>query len=188
MIAPRDEFLARLRSGMRGLPQTLIDETIADYAGHFDEGRAAGRDEEQVARALGDPSMLSRQFRLEIDISAWETSNTPRTGWRVVVASFRRASDPVVHALLGMTALLLTALMVPMVLGLLAAGLWLAIDGGSLGIPGGAPVTWLVAVALIAAALSIGAATALGLRSMVNRLVERVRHRLHVQSNTRTTA
>ena len=186
MSTPREDFLARLRTAMRGLPQSFIEDALADYASHFDEGRAAGRDEAQIALALGDPSALAEQMRLETDIASWETSNTPRSGWRVVAASLRRVSDAWVQALLGATAVMLTAFALPVAIILVGTGVWLAADGGSLGIPGGTPVVLLAALALVAAALSIGAAAGLCLRAIVNRLVSRVRRRLGVQPGIRT--
>lgn len=186
MTAPRDEFLARLRAGMQGLPQRQIDGALADYGSHFDEGRAAGRDEAQVALALGDPQVLAEQMRLELELASWEASNSPRSGWRVVAASFRRAAATLLPALLGAAAVVITAIAVPVTVCLLVAGIWLGIDGASLEIPGGLPATSLAALGLIAAALSIGATAALAIRSIVNRLAGQVRRRLQIQSRNRS--
>ena len=53
------EFLDTLGRRLAGLPRDEIDEMIADYAAHFDEGLAAGRSEAEIAAALGDPVRLA---------------------------------------------------------------------------------------------------------------------------------
>lgn len=187
MTGPREDFIARLRAGLRGIPQQQVDGALADYASHFDEARAAGRDEAQVALALGDPQVLAEQMRLELEIAAWETSNSPRSGWRVVTASLRRAAAPLLPALLGAAAAVLAAVALPVTSCLLVAGIWLAIDGASLEIPGGMPATVLAALGLIAAAISIGATAALAIRFIVNLLAGVVRRRL-IQTKIRNDA
>jgi uncharacterized membrane protein len=73
----RGEFLDQLRRGLAGLPSQTVEEALADYRAHFDEGRAAGRSEEEVARALGDPARLARELRAEVGLRYWEAHRTP---------------------------------------------------------------------------------------------------------------
>lgn len=73
----RAAFLARLRQGLRGLPQQVQDEAVADYDAHFEHGLADGRTEEEVADALGDPARLARELRAEIHLKNWEETPTP---------------------------------------------------------------------------------------------------------------
>lgn len=68
----RDAFLRILRDGLAGLPAQEIDDILADYAAWFDEARAAGRSEEAVAAALGDPRRLARELRAEAGLRRWE--------------------------------------------------------------------------------------------------------------------
>ena len=51
----RAMFLSELRMGLSGLPQSEIEETIADYEAHFSEGLAAGRSEAAIANAWAIP-------------------------------------------------------------------------------------------------------------------------------------
>ncbi|HKU99815.1 MAG TPA: DUF1700 domain-containing protein, partial [Vineibacter sp.] len=67
----RAAFLASLRSGLSGLPAADIDDILADYASHFDEGLAAGRSEDDVAAALGDARQLARELRAEAGLRRW---------------------------------------------------------------------------------------------------------------------
>jgi uncharacterized membrane protein len=73
----RQGFLDRLRAGLRGLSPRAVDEIVADYDGHFAEGVAAGRTEDQVAEALGDPQRLARELRAEAGIKRWEEKRSP---------------------------------------------------------------------------------------------------------------
>ena len=73
----RAAFLARLRSGLRGLDGEDIEELVADYDAHFAEGAADGRSEEEVARALGDPGRLARELRAEAGLRRWESRPSP---------------------------------------------------------------------------------------------------------------
>lgn len=181
MSGARREFLERLRAALRGLPAGVVDGLVADYSGHFEEGLAAGRDELQIARALGDPQSLAEQLRLEVDVAAWESSRSPRTGWRLVNASFRRFASTANNAVLGALVVLLIALAVLATLGLFAAGLWMAVAGASLELPGGTPTAALAAAGLIAAGVSIGAAAGLGVLWIVNRLASSARQHFLAQ-------
>ena len=73
----RAEFMSRLRQGLTDLPRTAAEEIIADYEAHFQEAQAAGRSEEEVAAALGDPERLARELRAEAGLRHWEIHRTP---------------------------------------------------------------------------------------------------------------
>jgi uncharacterized membrane protein len=72
----RESFLAALRGGLAGLPQYQIDDALADYQSHFNEGIADGRSEEEIAAALGDPVRLAREVRAEAGFRRWESSRS----------------------------------------------------------------------------------------------------------------
>ncbi len=73
----KPEFLSRLRRALSGMAPQEVDDIIADYSAHFDEALAAGRSEQQVAQALGDPARLARELRAEAGLRRWETQRTP---------------------------------------------------------------------------------------------------------------
>src|SRR5215471_14289825 len=64
----RSTFLSHLRAGLDGLPPHDADEIIRDYETHFADGAAAGRSEEDVAAALGDPDRLAKELRAELSL------------------------------------------------------------------------------------------------------------------------
>ena len=68
----RTIFLSRLRNGLSGLRPSEIEEMVVDYDTHFAEGLAAGRSEEDIANALGDPDRLARELRAEAGLKRWE--------------------------------------------------------------------------------------------------------------------
>lgn len=82
----RQEFLGRLRAGLRGLPQGRINDILADYESHFEEGRVAGRSDTEVAAALGDPARLAKELRAEAQVERWKQERTPTAGAAAVVA------------------------------------------------------------------------------------------------------
>lgn len=69
----REIFLRLLRQGLAGMPASEIEDILADYAAYFDEARASGRGEEDVASALGDPRRLARELRAESGLRRWES-------------------------------------------------------------------------------------------------------------------
>ena len=77
-------FLDTLRRRLAGMPQPEIDDILADYTTHFADGLAAGRNEQDIAKALGDPLRLSRELRAEAGLRRWEASRTPGNFFAVI--------------------------------------------------------------------------------------------------------
>jgi uncharacterized membrane protein len=168
----RQAFLARLREGLRGLPPAIINEVVADYETHFAEGAAAGRSEEDVAAALGDPGRLARELRAEQGLKRWETERSASSGAGAV------------FAVLGLGALDLLILL-PILMGVFATLFGLAVAcvavffaGGVMfaagpfaGVAGGATATMLAGVGLMTGAASGGAILTLLTIGLINALV-----------------
>ena len=169
----RQDFMARLREGLRGLPPQAIAEIAADYEAHFTEGEAAGRSETEVAAALGDPARLARDLRTEAGLKRWETERNPS------------AAANAVFAVLGLGAIDLLILL-PIVLSIagtlfgffiaaiacFGAGAVVFVAGPfitHLGIEGTAVM--LAGLGLMAAASSIGAVTTLCTIGFINAMV-----------------
>jgi uncharacterized membrane protein len=79
------EFLDTLRRRLSGLPPSETDELLDDYAAHFADGREAGRSEEEIAAALGDPMRLARELRAEAGFRRWEADRTPANFFAVLL-------------------------------------------------------------------------------------------------------
>ena len=82
----RQDFIARLRAGLVGLPAQAQSDIVADYETHFPEGVAAGRSEADVAAALGDPDRLARELRAEVGVKRWEAQRNPEAAAAAVFA------------------------------------------------------------------------------------------------------
>lgn len=181
-MSGRTEFLAALRAGLRGTPQSAIEEIIADYSAHFDEGAAANRDEADIAAALGDPHALADELRMEQRIETFEAAPSPRSAAQVVGGAI--ALGIINIALLSIAAPLVALAGVASVLAILAflaAAAWFLIAGTSLGLPGGVAVTVLCGLGLIAAAVSLAAFVLLAGKLLVTGIgrYARLRFRLH---------
>lgn len=120
----RDQFLATLHDGLRGLPPDEIDDLMDDYASHFDEGRADGRSEAEIAAALGDPVRLARELRAEAGLRRWEQAHTPANFLGAMVGFLALIAVDFMFLLPLLGAVALVALIVGLaMLGLCVAGL-----------------------------------------------------------------
>lgn len=168
----RQAFMARLREGLRGLPAQSQADILADYEAHFAEGAAAGRTEDEVAAALGDPGRLARELRAEAGLKRWEQEQNPS------------AAASAVFAILGLGAIDIIILL-PILMGVVGAMVGVAVAvvvvffvGGVLfsagpftDPPGGAAAALLGGLGLMAGATSVGAVLAMLSIGLVNALV-----------------
>lgn len=58
----RTEFLNGLNNQLSRIPQADRDEILYDYEEHFSIGLEHGKTEEEIAKDLGDPKAIARQF------------------------------------------------------------------------------------------------------------------------------
>lgn len=168
----RQAFMARLREGLRGLPPQAVADIVADYEAHFADGAAAGRSEEEVAQALGDPDRLARELRAESTLTRWREERSPS------------AAASAVFAVLGLGAIDLLILL-PIVLSIAGTllGLFVAViavfgsggfvfaAGPFLDPPGGVAAAMLAGIGLMAGSVSLGAVLCLVTVGFVNLLV-----------------
>ncbi|WP_067732196.1 DUF1700 domain-containing protein [Novosphingobium naphthalenivorans] len=139
----RNEFIKRLKAGLKGMPQADIDEIAADYEDHFAAGMAEGRSEEEVAAALGNPARLARELRFEAGFRNWESDRSPSSAWAAILAFMGLATIdilillPIVLPIIGVVFGLFVA-----VVACFIAGGFILIAGPFSGFPGG----WLVAI------------------------------------------
>jgi len=168
----RQAFIDRLRLGLSGLPSQAITEIIADYETHFAEGAAAGRSEDEVAQALGDPARLARELRAEIGLKKWEEQRNPSAAAGAIFAVLGLGAFdllillPILMAVAGT----LFGLIVAAVAVFLAGGAVFAV-GPFFDPPGGIAVAFLTGIGLMAMAASAGAVLTLVVIGLVNALV-----------------
>lgn len=146
----RAEFIARLRKGLVGLSPQAASDIIADYDIHFDDALAAGRTEEEVSAALGDPERLARELKAEAGAQAWSQQPTASNAMGAIFG---------IIGLGAIDILILLPLVLPVfgtVIAFLLGGVGVFIGGGVvmitgpfMGLPGGALAAVLMGIGLM---------------------------------------
>jgi uncharacterized membrane protein len=180
-VSARAEFLTTLRAGLRGAPASSIDEIIADYSAHFDEGAAARRSDLEVAAALGDPLTLADELRLELRIGRFEAAPSTRSAAQVIGGVIAMgAINTLVLCIVGPLLALMALGAILAIFTAAGTGIWFLIAGSSLGLPGGIGTPVLCGLGLLAAAISMSAFLLLAAKALVGGLAQyaRLRYRL----------
>ena len=168
----RQAFMARLKEGLRGLPLSAQADIVADYENHFNEGQAAGRSEDEVAAALGDPGRLARELRAEIGLKRWEEERSPSAGASAVFAVLGLGAIDILFLLpilMGVGGAMF-GVGVAVIAVFFAGGVIFA-AGPFTGLPGGPAAAILAGIGLMAGATAIGAVLGIVTIGLVNALV-----------------
>lgn len=168
----RAEFCAALRTALAGMPASAIDDIVSDYETHFAEGVAAGRSEDDIARALGDPTRLARELRTEAGLQRWEKKRTPGNAIAAVFALIGLGAVDIIF----LVPLLITLIGILLgmffwTLGIFAGGVFATAFGPFVGAPGGPVVAILVGIGLIAASIFGAAILTMITIGLVNAIV-----------------
>ena len=168
----RAEFLTRLRRGLNGLPPEAIDEIVADHEAHFVEAAAKGRNDPEIAAALGNPERLAREVRAEAGLARWEAEKTPANAVAAMVALIGLASIDILFLLplLVGVASSLAAVFVAAIAVFIAGGV-VFVAGPFAAPPGGPLVAILLGVGVMALGVVMAAVTAVLTIWLVNALV-----------------
>lgn len=168
----RDEFLRRLNRGLAGAPADAIADITSDYEAHFDAAAEEGRNEAEVAAALGDPGRLARELKLEAGIKQWEERRSPGTAWTAVIAFLGLgALDiivllPILLSVGGMLIGFFAAC-----IGVFIAGIAAMVVGPFAGFPGGGFVAILAGIGLMAISIFFGSLLSIATIWLVNFLM-----------------
>ena len=168
----RAEFLTRLRRGLNGLPPEAIDEIVADHEAHFVEAAAAGRQDPEIAAALGNPERLAREVRAEAGLSRWEAEKTPANAIAAMVALIGLASLDILFLLpllVGVVSVLASLFIAA--IGIFIGGGAAVVIGPFAAPPGGPVVAILIGIGLMALGVLMAAVTAVLTIWLVNFLV-----------------
>lgn len=168
----RETFVEKLRTGLRGLPQTTVDEVMADYEAHFSEGLQAGRTEDEIASALGDPARLARELRTEAGIRRWELERNPSSAAGAIFAILGLGVIDIVillPILLPVAATLLGFMLVSV--GIFTGGVIIFVAGPFTDIGHYIAAVMFGGLGLMAGGVSLGALTGLVSIGFVNGLV-----------------
>lgn len=168
----RAEFIARLRSGLVGMPAATAAEIVADYEAHFTDAAASGRAEAEVAQALGDPNRLARELKAEAGIQRWRQEQNPSAATGAILAVLGLGAIdilfllPIVMGVLGALFGVFVA-----VISVFIAGGFVMVMGPFAGAPGGALGAVLAGLGLMAGSVTVGALTSVVTVWLVNGIV-----------------
>ncbi len=170
----REKFLDDLRAGLRGLPQSEMDDIVSDYAAHFADAMNAGRSEVEIAASLGDPAHLANELGAEAKLQRWEISRSPR--------NFLRAGSAVIglqafnlFILLPVLAFLIFCAGVAAYVLYLVGGAGLHLMAGLLSGGGNAAIPALIGGGMICGVVGVGALLALLLDAALRQLARYAR-------------
>ena len=168
----RADFMVKLRGGLAGLPAATIEDVAADYETHFVDALAAGRSEQDVADALGNPGRLARELRAEAGLKKWEEQKNPSAAAAAVFAVLGLGAIdilvllPIVMSVIGtLFALFISAF------ACLIAGAAVLAAGPFFDPPGGPMTPILAGLGMMAASTCLGAITTIVTIGLVNALV-----------------
>jgi uncharacterized membrane protein len=168
----RQEFLTKLRAGLAGMPASAISEIVSDYETHFADGQAAGRSEQEVASALGDPTRLARELRAEQGLKAWQETRTPSTAVTAVFAVLGLGALDFLFLfpiLIGVASTILALYITDIVLVIVGGAM--LVGGPFYDGPGGVAALMLAGLGVISMSVSLGALLTLVTTWLVNGLV-----------------
>lgn len=168
----RADFLARLKKGLVGLPQSAATDILNDYEVHFDDGIAAGRTEAEVAEALGSPERLARELKAEAGIQRWHQEKNPSAAAGAIFAVLGLGAIDILillPILMGVVGAMIGVLVA--VVALFFSGAAVMVAGPFSAFPGGALAAILAGLGLMAGAVFIGALLVIVTILLVNGLV-----------------
>jgi uncharacterized membrane protein len=167
-------FLTILQDGLAGLPAREIEDILADYMSYFDEARASGRSEDDVAAALGDPRRLARELRAESGLRRWENHRSLGNSAAALLALGGLAAVDILVLLPLMFTVMLTVLVVGLVifvLGIVGIGLLLSlVKIGHFASIAAVVLRAVAGIGLVTASVGCGALLLLALNSAVKML------------------
>ena len=139
----KEQFLSQLKRSLSGIPEEEKKEILYDYEEHFRSGLENGKEEEDIARSLGNPRVLGKSYRIESLLDTERGGNRASNILRAVFASLS----------LGFFNVLIT---IPLFAGLFAglAGLWAGAI--SLAVSGVAVIVAVILQPLFPAFISLG--------------------------------
>ncbi|WP_323119244.1 DUF1700 domain-containing protein [Burkholderia alba] len=82
----QEEFIQKLRYELGSMPKQAVDEIVADYHEYISDALAAGRNEEDVVAALGDPLKLARELKAQANYRQWQNRRSFANLMRVVAS------------------------------------------------------------------------------------------------------
>src|SRR5581483_7289180 len=168
----REDFIARLRQGLAGLPEQTQADIVADYEAHFADGAAAGRSEAEIAAALGDPDRLARELRAETGVRRWQETRKPEAAAAAVFAVLGLGAIDLIFLLpilIGVVSVM-CAFAIVSIVGFVVGAIVFAAGPFAHG-PGGVGAAMLFGLGIMTGSVFLGSALTVISSGLVNALV-----------------
>src|SRR4051812_45248080 len=83
----KNEFLSELRHQLQKLPKSEQESALTNYEEHFEHGIFEGRNEEDIAKNLGNPKKIARKLITEYYLEHLDQNNSYKSITRAVIMS-----------------------------------------------------------------------------------------------------
>lgn len=83
----RVEFIKELKKTISRMTSSEREDILRDYEEHFDAGSRDGKTEEEIARALGNPRVIGRAYKMDTLLQEGEKKHSFGSTTRAVFAS-----------------------------------------------------------------------------------------------------
>lgn len=88
----KQTYLIELRQALSGLAPDQIADVLSDYEQHFMDAVNAGRAEDEVANAMGDPKKIALEFVATMQVQAFHESSSVGNFFRMLASFVALAS------------------------------------------------------------------------------------------------
>ena len=117
------EFIDTMSRHLKGLTEAEKKDILSDYEEHFALGKEAGKSEEEIAAALGEPKGIAKQYRAETMVRRVQEKHSVTNVLNVIIAALALGMFNLIFVLPLFFAV------VGVLIGLLAAAVGIALGG-----------------------------------------------------------
>ncbi|EOS8271679.1 DUF1700 domain-containing protein [Bacillus cereus] len=114
----KSEFLSQLSSYLRNIPNSEKEDIISEYETHFISGKQDGKCEEEIAKKLGNPKMITKELNVSYAIS---NADKKRSFKNMITALFSVMSLSALNFAFIFVAFFVLLFLLPIILALIIA-------------------------------------------------------------------
>lgn len=79
-------FLQQLRTGLKGIPKSELEDIMYDYQEHIESALETGKSEEEITSDLGSPKKIAKQHRAEFYFEQADKKGTTGSAFKAILA------------------------------------------------------------------------------------------------------
>ncbi|MED3481740.1 DUF1700 domain-containing protein [Bacillus toyonensis] len=114
----KNEFLKKLSSALKNIPNSEKKDIISEYETHFISGKQEGKSEEEISKDLGNPTTIAKEINVTYVIN---NADNKRNLQNIITAIFSVMSLSFLNFIFIICALFLLILLLPILLALVIA-------------------------------------------------------------------